>query len=67
MLMRLRMLKLCVGKGRQVMKQLCLRYYAAVATESAEYVLYRALVNIDGGLHIQSHQLLPRVHVQGVK
>ena len=36
MLMRLRMLKLSVGKGRQVMKQLCLRvlqYYATVATE----------------------------------
>ena len=42
--MRLRMLKLCVGKGRQVMKQLCLRYYTTVATEHAGYVLYRALV-----------------------
>ena len=45
--MRLRMLKLSVGKGRQVMKQLCLRmlqYYATVATERAGYVLYRALV-----------------------
>ena len=47
MLMRLRMLKLSVGKGRQVMKRLCLRvlqYYATVATERAGYVLYRALV-----------------------
>ena len=47
MLMRLRMLKLSVGKGRQVMKQLCLRvlqYSATVATERAGYVLYRALV-----------------------
>ena len=45
--MRLRMLKLSVGKGRQVMKQLCLRalqYDATVATERAGYVLYRALV-----------------------
>ena len=44
------MLKLSVGKGRQVMKQLCLRalqYYAAtVATERAGYVLYRALVSV---------------------
>ena len=34
MLMRLRMLKLSVGKGRQVIKQLCrrvLQYYATVA------------------------------------
>ena len=47
MLMRLRMLKLSVGKGRQVMKQFCcrvLQYYATVATERAGYVLYRALV-----------------------
>ena len=47
MLMGLRMLKLCVGKGRQVIKQLCrrvLQYYATVATERAGYVLYRALV-----------------------
>ena len=44
--MRLRMLKLCVGKGRQVMKQLCLRYYATVATERAGYMLSRALVLI---------------------
>ena len=47
MLMRLRMLKLSVGKGRQVIKQLCrrvLQYYATVATERAGYVLYRALV-----------------------
>ena len=47
MLMRLRMLKLSVGKGRQIMKQLCcrvLQYYATVATERAGYVLYRALV-----------------------
>ena len=40
--MRLRMLKLCVGKGRQVMKQLCLRsvlqYYATVATERTGYI-----------------------------
>ena len=41
------MLKLSVGKGRQVMKQFCcrvLQYYATVATERAGYVLYRALV-----------------------
>ena len=47
MLMRLRMLKLSVGKGRQVIKQLCRRvwqYYATVATERTGYVLYRALV-----------------------
>ena len=47
--MRLRMLKLNVGKDRQVMKQLWLRalqYYATVATERAGYVLYRALVSI---------------------
>ena len=48
MLMQLRMLKLSVGKGRHVMKQLCcgvLQYYAIiiVATERA---LYRALVVI---------------------
>ena len=45
--MRLRMLKLSVGKGHQVMKQLGLRvlqYYAIVATERTGYVLYRALV-----------------------
>ena len=42
--MLLRMLKLSVGKGCQVMKQLCLRYYvrATVAIERAGYVLYRA-------------------------
>ena len=45
MQMRLRMLKHCVGKGRQVMKQLhvcliVLQYDAIVATESAGYVLY---------------------------
>ena len=49
MLMRLRMLKLSVGKGRQVIKQLChrvLQYYAIYSgyTEHAGYVLYRALV-----------------------
>ena len=49
MLIRLRMLKLSIGKGRQVIKQLCrrvLQYYATVATEleRAGYVLYRALV-----------------------
>ena len=47
MLMRLRMLKLSVGKGRQTRKQLyrrVLQYYATVATERAGYVLYRALV-----------------------
>ena len=50
MLMRLRMLKLSVGKGRQVIKQLCrrvLQYYATVATERAGYVLYRALVSTE--------------------
>ena len=43
-LMGLRMLKLGIGKGRQVIKQLCrrvLQYYATVATEHAGYVLYR--------------------------
>ena len=41
-LMRLRMLKRSVGKGRQVIKQLrVLQYYA---TERAGYVLYRVLV-----------------------
>ena len=47
MLMQLRMLKLSVGKGRQVMKQFCcgvLQHYATVATERAGYVLYSALV-----------------------
>ena len=46
MLMRLRMLNLSVGKGRQVMKQLCLRHVhnTTVATERTGYVLYRALV-----------------------
>ena len=43
------MLKLSVGKGRQIIKQLyrrVLQYYASatVATECAGYVLYRALV-----------------------
>ena len=37
--MRLHMLKLCVGNGRQIMQ-----YYATVAIERAVYVLYRALV-----------------------
>ena len=49
LLMRLRMLKLCVGKGRQVIEQLCsrvLQYYATVAAGRAGYVLYRALVLI---------------------
>ena len=44
MLMSLRMLNFSVGKGRQLMKQLCLRYYATVAAERAGHVLYRALV-----------------------
>ena len=44
MLMRLRMLKLSVGKGRQVKKQLCHRVLQYYATERAGYVLYRALV-----------------------
>ena len=52
----MRMLKHCVGKGHHVMKQLhvyliVLQYYATVATECAEYVLYRALV-------IQKHIIL---------
>ena len=42
--MRLRMLKLGVGKGRQVMKQLCLRALQLQWLERAGYVLYRALV-----------------------
>ena len=47
LLMRLRMLKLSVGKGHQVIKQLwskVLQYYATVATERTGYVLFRALV-----------------------
>ena len=61
MLMRLRMLNPGVGKGRHVMKQLCLRvlqYYAvaATATERAGYVLYRALVVT----------LIPQAWVQGL-
>ena len=42
MLMRLRMLKFSVGKGRQIIKQLYAS--ATVATERVGYVLYRALV-----------------------
>ena len=49
MLMQLHMLKLSVGKSHQIIKQLyrrVLQYYASatVATERAEYVLYRTLV-----------------------
>ena len=46
-LMRLRMLKFNVGKGREIIKQLrsrVLQYYFTVATERAGYVLFRALV-----------------------
>ena len=46
-LIRLRMLKLNVGKGHQVIKQLwssVLQYYATVATKRAGYVFFRALV-----------------------
>ena len=45
-LMQLYMLKLsdCLGKDRQVIKQLCMQYYATVATGCTGYVLYRALV-----------------------
>ena len=46
-LMRLRMLKLSVGKGCQVIKQLwsgVLQYCAAVAAGRVGYVLFRALV-----------------------
>ena len=46
--MRLRMLKLGVGKGRQVMKQLCLRALQLQWLERAGYVLYRALVLLLG-------------------
>ena len=48
-LMRLRMLKRSVGKGRQVIKQLrsrMLQYYATLATERAGYVLFRGLVDL---------------------
>ena len=58
--MRLRMLKHCVGKGRQVIKQLCrgvLHYYATMATERAGYVLYRALVIIL--FHTHASLILP--------
>ena len=47
MLLRLRMLKLCAGKGRQVIKQLC-GSVATVATERLWYVLYKALVAMGG-------------------
>ena len=62
-LMQLRMLKLCVGKGRQVIKQLCsrvLQYYSTVATERAGYVLYRTLVATvtdDSALSIDIHTI----------
>ena len=50
MLMRLRMLKLSVGKGRQITKQLYIpQSIATEATERAGYVLYRALVVIGFG------------------
>ena len=64
--MRLRMIKLSVGKGHQVIKQLCcrvLQYYAKVATERAGYVLYRALVLTSAysdGLHVQQLYRLGR-------
>ena len=54
MLVRLHMLKLSVGKGRQIIKQHCsrvLQYYATVATGHAGYVLYRALVIMAVGYH----------------
>ena len=51
MLMRLHMLKLSVGKGRQVINQFCLwreqsttLTLQCMATERVGYVLYRALV-----------------------
>ena len=47
LLMRLRMLKLCAGKSRQVIKQLC-SCVAIVATERLWYVLYKALVAMGG-------------------
>ena len=51
MLMRLRMLKLGVGNGRQAIKQLChgvLQYsnYVTVATEHVGYVLYIVMVKV---------------------
>ena len=61
MLMQLCMLKLCVGKGRQVIKQLCSRvwiegaeYYASatVATERAGYVLYIIVRHCLGGFYV---------------
>ena len=63
--MRLHMLKLCVGKGRQVIKQLCskvLQYYSTVATERVGYVLYRALVIVS----METMELLtnPSLHMQ---
>ena len=60
MLMRLRMLKLSIGKGRQVIKQLCrrmLQYYATVATERAGYVLYKALVCVFFGTAIPTSSI----------
>ena len=65
MLMQLRMLKLRVGKGRQVIKQLyrrVLQYYAraTVATKRAGYVLYRALVGVHemhGRMHPNYYQI----------
>ena len=43
------MLKHCVGKGRNVMKQhhVCLRVLQYYAIEHVGYVLYRALVHIE--------------------
>ena len=58
MLMQLRMLKLSVGKGRQIIKQLCGR-----VLQSARYVLYRVLVD-EGGLHVCLSYLLRNVRVE---
>ena len=60
MLMRLRMLKLGVGKGRQAIKQLyrrVLQCYATVATERAGYVLYRALVYSSSSYGCATHSI----------
>ena len=51
--MRLHMLKLCVGKGRQ--------YCAIVATECVGYVLYRAQVITNLGRAVATSQA--EVHV----
>ena len=51
-LMQLRMLKVSVGKGRQIIKQLCIIVLQYYTTERAGYVLYRALVYLQCHMHV---------------